>query len=315
MNPGTWLGLFSAALAAGALSRFVMKPRWKQKYSVSMNDRIGTCYKDLPYGEGPYNKFDLYLPAQSRKDHFGLVIYLHAGGFTTGDKADDASMLAWLCSKGYAAAGINYTLCSEKNPDASVMSQSEEIRLAVPKVVEAAEKAGYPIDRIAAGGGSAGHTLAMIYAFRDGLNAPRPVVLTFGAVGPASFLQEDWGIFGLDESDEACAALFSAMAGQRISPSEIADGSYCEKMKPISASDWVSKNPVPCIAAYGAHDRIQPFKASSHLRKALAECGADFRFIEFPHSGHGLQNDDVQFKKWMESIEEYLEKYLPVSSK
>ena len=36
-------------------------------------------------------------------------------------------------------------------------------------------------------GGSAGHALAMIYAYRDVAEAPVPVVFTFGAVGPASF--------------------------------------------------------------------------------------------------------------------------------
>ncbi len=40
-----------------------------------------------------------------------------------GDKAGDAEMLEWLCSKGYVAAGVNYTLFTEENPDARVYSQ------------------------------------------------------------------------------------------------------------------------------------------------------------------------------------------------
>ena len=74
-------------------------------------------------GEGAANKFDLYVPADKSQDAYGLVVYLHAGGFTGGDKAEDAEMLEWLCSKGYVAAGINYTLFTEENPDASVYSQ------------------------------------------------------------------------------------------------------------------------------------------------------------------------------------------------
>lgn len=70
------------------------------------------------------------------------MVYLHAGGFTSGDKAGDAEMLEWLCSKGYVAAGINYTLFTEENPDASVYSQSEEIKAAMPSVVAAAENWG-----------------------------------------------------------------------------------------------------------------------------------------------------------------------------
>ena len=57
----------------------------------------------------------------------------------------------------------------------------------------------------------------MIYAYRDAAQAPVPVAMIFGGVGTASFSQEDWGIFGLDQSDEACAGLFYVMAVTAIS--------------------------------------------------------------------------------------------------
>ena len=90
-------------------------------------------------------------PRDNAKERYGLVVYLHAGGFTSGDKSDDAEMLSWLCSKGYVACGINYTLRTDAN-DASVFSQSNEIKAAIPKVIEAAEAEGYPVDRLAIGG-------------------------------------------------------------------------------------------------------------------------------------------------------------------
>lgn len=48
-----------------------------------------------------------------------MVVYLHAGGFTSGDKVGDKGILSWLCSKGYVAVGINYTLRTDTN-EASV---------------------------------------------------------------------------------------------------------------------------------------------------------------------------------------------------
>lgn len=143
-------------------------------------------------------------------------------------------------------------------------------------MIAAAEKAGYPIDKMTIAGGSAGHALAMVYAYRDGAESPVPVVLTFGAVGPSSFYQEDWGIFGLDQSDEACAGLFSVMAGVEIAPEEVADGSYLEKVKPIAAASWVTPDSPPTVVAYGTHDRVQPFLASLRLKTALEENGVDF---------------------------------------
>lgn len=312
-----WMGIlvFLLAFGAGAVSKFAVKSGWSKKYSVSWSDEIGTLKIDLPYGEGEANKFDLYLPKDNTKETYGLAVYLHAGGFTSGDKAGDREMLSWLCSKGYVAAGVNYTLRTDTN-NASVFTQSQEIKASIPEVIAAAEEAGYHIDKMTIAGGSAGHTLAMIYAYRDAGEAPVPVVFTFGGVGPSCFYKEDWDNYGLDrntdESDLAAAELFSAMLGEMLSAEEIKDGSYIERMKPISAAAWVTPEAPPTVVAYGTHDRIQAFKASLRLKAALEENQVDFQYFEFPHSGHGLQNDDAVSRQWMESIEEYLDRYMPV---
>lgn len=198
-----WIGIlvFILAFLCGVASKFAIKPSWAQEYSVQWSDELGTLKADIPYGDGEANKFDLYLPKDNTKESYGLVVYLHAGGFTTGDKSDDAQMLSWLCSKGYVACGINYTLRTESN-NASVLTQSNEIKAAIPKVIEAAEAEGYSIDKLAMAGGSAGHTLAMLYAYRDAAEAPVPVVLTFGAVGPSCFHTEDWDNYGFDKNTE-----------------------------------------------------------------------------------------------------------------
>lgn len=253
-----WRGLliFLFSFFIGIASKLFLKPAWTQKYSIQWNDNVGTLISDISYGTDEANTFDLYLPKDSTKKNYGLVVYLHAGGFTSGDKTDDAKTLAWLCSKGYVAAGINYTLFTEKHPEANVYTQSMEIKEAVPFVVSAAKEAGYNIDKMTIAGGSAGHVLAMIYAYRDGKEAPVPVVFTYGGVGPSSFYQEDWGIFGLDQDDAACAGMFSVMSGNIIHPEEIKNGKYLEKVKCISAAEWISNNPVPTVVAYGKYDKM-----------------------------------------------------------
>ena len=221
-----WLGIlvFLAAFVVGIVSKFAIQPSWAKDYAVEWSDEIGTLKTDLPYGEGDEQKFDLYLPKDNSRPAYGLAVYLHAGGFTTGDKSGDVKMLAWLCKKGYVAAGINYTLAKELNGasnGASVYSQSNEIKAAIPEVIKAAGAAGYPIDKMTIAGGSAGHALAMIYAYRDAKEAPVPVVFTFGAVGPSCFYKEDWGCYGMtgesEESYLAAVGIFSAMRGEMLS--------------------------------------------------------------------------------------------------
>ena len=309
------IAAFIVSFGIGAVSKVAIKPAWAKKYSVQMTDEIGKVYKDIAYGDGDANKFDLYVPASGVKENYGLVVYLHAGGFTSGDKADDAEMLSWLCSKGYVSVGINYTLRTD-DTDKSVYSQSMEIKEAMPKVVEEAEKLGYHIDSMAISGGSAGGTLAMLYAYRDAADSPVPVQMMFELVGPSSFYRSDWGVYGLDqdtdESKKAAAGLFGIILGEEIDINILDTPQYDKIIKPISAFMWVDENTVPSVIAYGSHDRVCPFKTSAHLVNALKENGVDYRYFEMPHSGHGLQNDDRIYEQYMNAVEEYLDKYMPI---
>ncbi|MEF3084526.1 alpha/beta hydrolase [Bacillus altitudinis] len=307
------VGAFIVSFAGSAIFKITYTSPGLKKYSVNWNEEIGTTYTDIAYGDGEANKFDLYVPADNTKKTYGLVVYLHAGGFTTGDKSDDANMLQWLASKGYVAAGINYTLRDEEHPEASVYSQSMEIKNSIPVVVKEAKKLGYNLNSMAISGGSAGGTLAMLYAYRDADESPIPVKMLFEAVGPSSFYPEDWSPYGLDQNPEAAANLFSIMAGTEITKDMFGTAAYKKKVKPISAYMWVNENSVPTVAAYGVYDKVAPFDTVKHLIRALEENNVTHEYIEFPHSGHALQNDNDLYVKYMETVEEYLDTYMPTN--
>lgn len=150
----------------------------------------------------------------------------------------------------------------------------------------------------------------MLYAYRDGPSSPVPVKLTFGAVGPSCFYPEDWTCFGLDQSDEAAAAMFGLMSGNPITPEMIGTPAYDEAVKDISAVAWIDENSPPTVCAYGAHDKMQAFPASKRLAAALEEHNVPHEYIVLPHSVHGLQNDNKLFALYMEKVVEYLDKYM-----
>ena len=306
---------FVVVFAVSVLLKLTIDPSGG-KYSVEWSDSVGTVHTDLVYGEKEANKFDLYLPADNSKDTYGLVVYLHPGGFTSGDKSGDAEIMQWFCSKGYVGASINYTLRDEAHPKASVYSQSMEIRESIPYVIAEAEKLGYKIDEMTVSGGSAGHCLAMLYAYRDADTSPVPVRMVFGAVGPSSFYPEDWGCFGFDQDTEearnGAAAMFSVMSGKEIKPEMFGTPEYDEAIKDISALLWVDENTVPSLLAYGKHDKMQSYEASIRLDAALTKYNIPNDYIVMEHSGHGLQNDNKQYELYMDKVEEYLDTYMPV---
>lgn len=175
------------------------------------------------------------------------------------------------------------------------------------------------MDWMSISGGPAGGCLALLYAYRDGAASPLPVRAVFEMVGPPSFCHEDWGIYGLAEgtqdSHAAAAGLFSVMAGQEITPGMIAANSYTEQIRGISADMWVTEQSPPTLAAYGVHDRICPFPSVARLIRALEQHHVPYDYIEFPHSGHGLQNDGRLYEAYMDKMEEYLDKYTQQAQK
>lgn len=300
---------FIVSFIGSAVFKVAYTPSALKKYSVGWTDDCGQIYKDLPYGDKPANKFDLYVPAE-KKETYGLIVYLHAGGFTSGDKADDEKILQWLCSLGYVTAGINYTLFSEQNPDANIYTQSMEIKQSIPYVIEKAAELGYDIDKMAVSGGSAGGYLALTYAYRDAAESPVPVKMVFEAVGPSSFYPEDWKCYGLDQDPEAAAGLFSTMTGKKVTSEMFGTKEYDELMKDVSPLLLVNENTVPTVMAYGAHDKFQPYEASVRLDEALTKYQVPHEYFVGEYSGHGMQNDDKVYAAFYETVLEYLDKYM-----
>ena len=86
---------FGAAFLAGAASRLKLGHAGSGQ---SVDERaIKSIRRDMRYGSGEAQTFDLYLPTAER-DSYGLVVYIHGGGFTGGDKREDAPIftLAWV---------------------------------------------------------------------------------------------------------------------------------------------------------------------------------------------------------------------------
>lgn len=185
-------------------------------------------------------------------------------------------------------------------------------RDSIPHVIAEAEKLGYKVDKMAISGGSAGGTLALLYAYRDAEQSPVPVKMVFEAVGPASFHHEDWKNYGLDQNTEAAANLFSVMSGNAITEEMITSGSYDEQVKDISADMWVNENTVPTVCAYGAQDKVCPFDSVKHLVNALEANDVPHEYFELTHSGHALQNDNKLYAAYMDAVEDYLARYIPV---
>jgi acetyl esterase/lipase len=299
----------------GAIAATIMAPHsFTGIDAVEWRDSMGTIETDIPYAEGELNKFDLYLPAD-RARATKLVVYIHAGGFTGGDKADDEGIAKFFASLGYVAATINYSLRTEANT-ANISDMSREIQQGVAAIVAASSERGYALDGMVIAGGSAGGTLALIYAYRDGANAPIPVEAVINMVGPASFEPASW--FGVNdgyastESAQAGAGFVSLLTGDEVSAEMMRSGAYRDSLAPITPTSLVTPEAPPTLLAYGALDKVAPFAASVELLEALQRNGVPHDALVFPNSGHALNRDPEMSTQLGEKIREYLSRYAPL---
>lgn len=102
---------------------------------------------------------DLYISENDPAPH-PLLIFVHGGGFTAGDKANDTKMsFQNLASNGFAVASVNYRLLTDTTP---YPDQLYDVKGAIRFLKANAKEFGLDQNRFAIMGTSAGGILASI---------------------------------------------------------------------------------------------------------------------------------------------------------
>lgn len=279
----------------------------KERYgylNVKWDKSVGTVLSDLTYDEGPKNNYDLYLPADNSKEAYSLVYYVHGGGFTSGDKETGKFLGKYLSSKGYVVASVNYTL-SDGEAEANLNIMYNELVKALDSIIEISKEKGYNITEMATSGESAGGCLAMLLAFRYGNESPVPIKFIFQEVGPANFAPELWGA----ESDEDKVAFVNNMTGKSFAVKGIGSEEYLKAIDEISPSSYINADTIPMLMAYGPNDKLVPPNVKIPLLDALEKYNVNYKYIEFPHSGHALLGDPDKLQEYFEAMDDFVIRY------
>lgn len=156
-------------------------------------------YADLTYAtRSSKQKLDLYLPSTG-SGPFPVVLWIHGGGWQTGDKAlaSTAAQLS-IVNSGYALASINYRLSGE----AKYPAQIQDVKAALRWLRANATRFKLDPNRVGAWGASAGGHLAALLGSSAGVTALTDLTLgnatqseSIKAVvdffGPVAFLSMD----------------------------------------------------------------------------------------------------------------------------
>jgi acetyl esterase/lipase len=145
------VALVLVAAAAGAVGVVI---GWSGSASVPP-----PLHADLAYGSDPAQVLDVWTPTPARQPA-PLVIFIHGGGFSAGDKHDVGPKVTPLLSAGYAVASIDYRMA----PRAIFPVAARDLRTAVRFLRSHAAQWRIDPDRFALWGESAGADLAALVA-------------------------------------------------------------------------------------------------------------------------------------------------------
>lgn len=274
-------------------------------WNVRWNDTVGNIYHDIDLNENEQTGYDLYVPANvNTEKNYSLILYIHGGGFTSGDKADGEYLCKYYASKGYVCASVNYTL-EDGVHTSNLNLMYDQIHEQVVSIKDKAEELGFHVTEMATTGESAGGCLAMLYAYREPENSVIPVKFVFQMTGPATFEPKEWA----SNSSEEEADFLTMMSGTTVTAAMMENGDYKRIVNWISPAALVNENTVPTLMAYGSKDKIVPVGLKYSLIAAFDQYNVPYTYIEFPNSGHPMLFDKDKMQEYANQIDVYLERY------
>ncbi|MCD2259534.1 alpha/beta hydrolase [Psychroserpens sp. XSD401] len=240
----------------------------------SSNEQIDTPLAfrqelNVSYGTDSDQVFDLYLPA-NRTINTKVMILVHGGGWTSGDKADMNPLKDLMLQDlpNIAIVNINYRLADENNPPYPM--QIEDITTIV-NLLKTNQNDYVISNDIGFLGTSAGAHLSMLWSYA--FDTENDVKMVASIVGPTNFtdpaylnnqnpvLQELIDTFGIDTSIN-----------------------FLEEVSPYHQ---VTASAPPTTLFYGGQDPLIPTSQGVDMEARLTSLGVTHQFTLYPDAGHG----------------------------
>lgn len=262
-------------------------------------------YTNISYGEYERQTLDLYLPKE-KTGTVGLVLFLHGGGWTGGDKSMFKNDLnKWCAVYGYASASINYHYISNQFHLQDIV---EDISASLQKIKEVAKSNNVNIEKVILSGGSAGGHLALYYAYRYAKTATITPVAVVTYSGPADLTDPSY--YSTEEDKLDYLGLFSLLCGETFTPENYLEEEMQSKLLDSSPIYYVNENTIPTLICHAVEDDIVPYSNATNLANRLKSYGVRCDLVTYENSDHGLGNDKKHSRQAKKLFSEYAKTYL-----
>jgi acetyl esterase/lipase len=242
-----------------------------QKEEGGNGEVVSVTMLNVPYGSNAQQKMDIYLPAGRSTTTTKVIIMIHGGGWSTGDKTDFNQYIDSLKKRepGYAIFNINYRLANA--PDL-FPAQENDVKAAIEFIYN--KRTEYPIsDKFVLLGASAGGHLALLQGYRH--TAPVKVKAIIDFFGPTDLTD----MFNNPANPLVPLLLAGVTGGTPTTQSLIYQTS-----NPLN---YINGQSSPTLIMHGGIDIVVSPSQSILLKNKLQTNSVVHQYIFYPTEGHG----------------------------
>lgn len=252
--------------------------------------------ENLVYGKADDVELKLDLARPSGDGPFPAVVFIHGGGWYSGNRQAYRSAIEEGAKRGYVAATISYRLMAfdqaHKETAAATPIFPAQLHDAKAAIRWMRAHAGtYHIDpeRIGVTGRSAGGHLSLMLGLTDeqsGLEG------NCGNAGLSSRVQAVVNVYGPTDmpaihETSSVAWIFRLFLGG--TPDQVA-----ETYRAASPVTYASQDDPPVLTLHGDQDRAVPLAQAKLLDEKMKSAGASHTLMIFAGQGHGFGGSDRQ---------------------
>lgn len=240
--------------------------------SCKKDDEIGAAtILNVSYGNNVQQKMDVYLPAGRNESTTKVIIMIHGGGWSTGDKSDFNEYVDSLKKREptYAIFNINYRLANV--PDI-FPAQEQDVKAAVEFIYT--KRTEYKIsDKFVLIGASAGAHLALLQGYKYTTSVkPKAIVDFFGPTDLVAMYN--------NPPNSLVPPLLNAVTGANPTT----NNTLYTQSSPIN---FVTAQSPPTIVLHGGTDIVVSVSQSLLLNTKLTTSGVIHQYVFYSTEGHG----------------------------
>ncbi len=241
---------------------------------------------------------------------FPAAIWVHGGGFVSGDKQPyPLSILQPLADAGYAWFSVNYRLA----PQYPFPAQTDDVESAVEYIrIHASQFKVDPERLVLIGASAGGHLVSFVGAHHRERNRVAAVISFFGEhdlvdrVHPKGACMVDGKV--IPNPGPMCLSpgleKFLGITAQSPGAEEV--------IRKASPATYVTKDMPAYLLIHGTKDFNVPFEQSERMLAAMLAAGARCELIRVEGGGHGFGpwNQDLKMARYREQMLEWLKKVI-----